>query len=265
MRDRENKVSFEDLKNNSRQTLLQEAEKLKIEFSQGHKKNKHIFMLTSFEDEGLISIEVTYDEFLGYIEETIDEVMNKLRKTIERSKVGLANIDAVVLVGGSSRLHLLKEKMEEHFGQKRLIIPNDAEWNIALGAALLSFQEGRYLSNQSIGIELADGSNFPFLSEGTSLKNWKFKERKFVLSDSSQEARFIFTGSADINESSEKYRVLNVPSYRFLNEAIIVDAEVDQDRMFVVKAKSERLPEGFESVWKYPNLKCKYELPNDGS
>ena len=84
---------------------------------------------------------------------------------------------------------------------------------------------------------------------------------RFGIVDTSQEARFIFSGSADIDQSSEKYKALEVPSYRFLQEQINVQAVVDKNLIFRVLAGSTMRPAEFKRIWEYPNLKCYYKLP----
>ena len=86
-------------------------------------------------------------------------------------------------------------------------------------------------------------------------------EVNFGIVDTSKEARFIFGGSPDIDSSSERYRSLSVPAYRFLQEQISLRVEVDQDMVFKAMAKSNMQPGEYSRFWDYTKLKCYYKLP----
>lgn len=200
-----------------------------------------------------------YDWFADIVDPEVTMAIDCLKKAIDQSGVGLANIDRIVLVGGSSNLRPLLERMDDIYGDK-LFFPNETMWNVGQGAARLSMTPGAYYSNQSVGIVLSDNSYLQLLSPDTVLNKWSM-ECHFGIVDTSKEARFVFGGSIDIEESSERFRVLSVPAYRFLQEQIILTAMVDNDMVFKVVAGSTMRPREFQRVWEYPQLKCYYKLP----
>ena len=201
-----------------------------------------------------------YDWFADIVEPEVQMAMDCLKKAIDQSGVGLANIDRIVLVGGSSNLRPLLERMDSVYSDK-LFFPDETMWNVGQGAARLSMTPGSYYSNQSVGIILSDNSYFELLPKDTSIYGWR-KECHFGIVDTNKEARFVFGGSPDIEESSERFRSLEVPSYRFLQEQLIVQALVDSDLVFRVIAGSTMRPKEFRRVWEYPQLKCYYKLPD---
>lgn len=71
----------------------------------------------------------------------------------------------------------------------------------------------------------------------------------------------MFGGSADIEESPERFKVLNIPAYRFLQEQIVLNASVDKDMVFHVVAGSTMRTIDYNRVWDYFQLKCYYKLP----
>ena len=201
-----------------------------------------------------------YDWFADIVEPEVQMAMDCLKKAIDQSGVGLANIDRIVLVGGSSNLRPLLERMESVYGDK-LFFPEETMWNVGQGAAKLSMTPGSYYSNQSVGIVLSDNSYFELLPKDTSISGWK-KECHFGIVDTNKEARFVFGGSPDIEESPERFKSLEVPAYRFLQEQLIIQALVDSDLVFRVIAGSTMRPKEFQRVWEYPQLKCYYKLPD---
>lgn len=200
-----------------------------------------------------------YDWFADIVEPEVRMAMDCLKKAIDQSGVGLANIDRIVLVGGSSNLRPLLERMDEVYGNK-LFFPDETMWNVGQGAAKLSMTPGSYYSNQSVGIVLSDNSYFELLPPDTKLSGWK-AEYHFGITDTNKEARFVFGGSPDIEESSARFRSLEVPSYRFLQEQLILQVLVDADMVFKAAAGSTMRPSEFSRVWEYPQLKCYYKLP----
>lgn len=201
-----------------------------------------------------------YDWFADIVEPEVQMAMDCLKKAIDQSGVGLANIDRIVLVGGSSNLRPLLERMDSVYGDK-LFFPEETMWNVGQGAAKLSMTPGSYYSNQSVGIVLSDNSYFELLPKDTSISGWK-KECHFGIIDTNKEARFVFGGSPDIEESPERFKSLEVPAYRFLQEQLIIQALVDSDLVFRVIAGSTMRPKEFQRVWEYPQLKCYYKLPD---
>lgn len=201
-----------------------------------------------------------YDWFADIVEPEVQMAMDCLKKAIDQSGVGLANIDRIVLVGGSSNLRPLLERMDSVYGDK-LFFPEETMWNVGQGAAKLSMTPGSYYSNQSVGIVLSDNSYFELLPKDTSISGWK-KECHFGIVDTNKKARFVFGGSPDIEESPERFKSLEVPAYRFLQEQLIIQALVDSDLVFRVIAGSTMRPKEFQRVWEYPQLKCYYKLPD---
>ncbi len=201
-----------------------------------------------------------YDWFADIVEPEVTMAVDCLKKAIDQSRVGLANIDRIVLVGGSSNLRPLIERMDSIYGEK-LFFPEETMWNVGQGAAKLAMTPGTYYSNQSIGIELSNNSFFALLSPDTPLENWSM-ECHFGIVDTNSEARFVFGGSPDIEESPTRFKSLSVPAYRFLQEQIILRSLVDKNMVFRVIAGSTMRPGEFRRVWDYSQLKCYYKLPD---
>jgi molecular chaperone DnaK (HSP70) len=187
----------------------------------------------------------------------VDAAVDCLKKAVKSSKVGINNIDVVLMVGGSCGLRPLREAMEQIFAD-RIYMPDDKEWNIAEGAAKLCREPGEHYSAQSLGVKLSSGKFYPILQRGTPLEGFK-ASCDFGIVDSSVEARFVFS------EGDEKtpldLKSLSVPSYRFLDEKIKLRAEIDDNLIFTAYAKSEKKTEDFIRFWEYNGLRCGYRMP----
>lgn len=200
-----------------------------------------------------------YDWFADIVAPEVEMAIDCLEEAIHQSGAGLVNIDRIVMVGGSSNLRPLLEKMEVKYGDK-LFFPEETMWNVGQGAAMLSMNPGGYYSNQSIGVVLSDNAYYEILAPDTPVRGWEHTCH-FGIVDSSTEARFVFGGSPDIERSPDRFKTLEVPAYRFLQEQIVLRAAIDQDLVFTAIAGSNMRPSEFRRLWEYTRLKCYYKLP----
>ena len=252
-------IAFSDMPLSAQDFMNVYSEQAKINLSYDDEAE---ISINQYGDYGICRETLSYDWFSEIIESEVNQAINCLDKAIEQSGLGLANIDRIVMIGGSSNLRPLIDKMEEKYGDK-LFFPEETMWNVGQGAAMLAISPGDYHSNQSIGLVLSDGNYYELLKRGDLIKNWKHK-CNFGVVDTSEQARFVFAckeGINDINFSVEDFKTLVLPNYKFLQEQIVLDAEIDSDMIFRVKAKSNMQPKNYSRVWQYEKLKCYYQLP----
>lgn len=95
--------------------------------------------------EGMAQITVSRDEFNQVIEDLVERTTSIMENLLEKDKVKEAGItkdslDHILLVGGSTRIPLVRERVEEFFG-KEPNLDTDPDTVVARGAAL---QAGYY-------------------------------------------------------------------------------------------------------------------------
>lgn len=251
-------LAFEDMPSTARDKMLVRCEQTKINFED--KTDKSI-IIPNYGDLKVVNQKLSYDWFCEVIRPKIEKAMECLERTIRQSGVGEANIDKILLVGGSSNLAPLCAEMKKKFGD-RVISPEEKMWSVAKGAAIITIEPGAYMSNQSIGLKMSDGSYFELLPKNKKLFRWNVRNT-FGIVDSSKEARFIFSGSKDIDESDDHYKVLEIPTYKFLEEMINLVAFVDDDLVFTVVAGSSMRPKAYRRVWQYLKLKTYFMFPDE--
>lgn len=254
-------IGFDDMPHAAQDLLLVRSERAKRQLSDNDEAT--IAMGVTYGDFGSFKEIIDYDWFCDIIEPEVTKAMECLEKVIEDSGVGLANIDRIAMVGGSSNLRPLTDRMNKKYGDI-LYFPEQTMWNVSQGAAILSCNPGDFHSSQAIDLILSNGSHFPLLKPGTGLSNWS-SSFFFGLTDTTNVARLVFGGCPDIDESDDRYRSLEIPNYRFLQEKIKLEAMVDQDLVFSVTARSSMQPSSFGRIWEYEKLKCYYDLPEDSS
>jgi molecular chaperone HscA len=108
-------------------------------------------------------VRITKKQFEELIAEKIDRTINCLKKCIKDSEISKAEIDELILVGGSTRLPLIAEKLKEFMG-KAPLSNVDPDQIVAMGAAIQAYaltSGGNTLlldvTPLSLGIEVADG------------------------------------------------------------------------------------------------------------
>jgi molecular chaperone DnaK len=132
--------------------LLQVAEQVKIELSShafatvreafiGRKGNKALHLETA----------VARTDFEALIRPLLEETLTSIDRALEDANLAIEAIDRVILVGGSTRLPLVREMIEEHLGQA----PVDGvqpDLCVALGAAI----QAGVLSGEAVDAILVD-------------------------------------------------------------------------------------------------------------
>lgn len=252
-------ISFEDMPAVNRDMMLVRTERAKRAM---YDDDTATISINSYGEFGAVRETLDYDWFAEIISSDIDNAIECFDKVVAESNIGINNIDRIIMVGGSSNLRPLIEKLSMRFGEK-LYFPEETMWNVGMGAAMISATPGSYYSNQKVGVRLSDNSFFPLLQKHEKIHNWKAKHH-FGIIDSNKEARFIFAGSNDLDDDDTKFVTLQIPSYGFLQEQIILEANIDDDLVFNVIASSTMRTEEYNRIWRYERLKCFYQLPKEG-
>lgn len=248
-------VSFEDMDAKSRDALLVRSEQAKRELSD---RDRTVLNLVQYGDVNAVRRELSSDWLEEVVAPIVNRAMGCVDLAISQAGTSDAGIDQVLLVGGSSNLRPLRTRMEERFGG-RVYFPGDKGWSVSRGAALLSYAPGAYVAAQDVSIILADGTPYYLLHEGERVDGWR-KSVEFGVTDASQTLRIVFSGSADIDEDEERLRLTEVRGYGFLEEKLVLEAEVDSELVFRVRVRSNMRPGRDAKVWEYDRLKLSYGI-----
>lgn len=185
-------VSFEELESHKKDKLMNEIERMKIEFSE---YDDYTMTL----GEGSRPIDIDYDTFSDIITPLITEnVLNSILKIMEKANVSPENIDAVILAGGSSGLRPFADIILSLFGEDKIIFDdenNKYQWMVAKGAAITSAIDCDFRLGDDICILLSDGETYPVLKKDINKVGDKSEHISFSLTTDSYDAHFIFTDS----------------------------------------------------------------------
>jgi molecular chaperone DnaK len=118
------------------QRLRDEAEKAKIELSTAHEVDVNLPFLTA-DSEGPKHFEhkLTRAKLESLVGELVDKTANPCEKALKDAGLKASDIDAVVLVGGMTRMPAVQEKVKNIFGKDPMKGVNPDEV-VAVGAAI---------------------------------------------------------------------------------------------------------------------------------
>ena len=252
-------IAFADMPSGDQDTMLVKAEEAKREFTFSDDAQ---IMFNRYGELGACREMLGYDWFEEIIKPEVSSAIDCFERTIQQSGVGLANVDRIVMIGGSSNLRPLIEQMERRYGEK-LFFPEETMWSVGQGTARLSLNAGDYYSNQSLGLILSDGSYYELLKRGAAIKGWSC-ECNFGVVDTTEQARFVFASREGFDGSkllNADYMTLSVPNYQFLQEQIVLRCGIDDDLIFKATAASNMRGSQYARTWDYDRLKCYYRLP----
>jgi molecular chaperone DnaK len=118
------------------QRLREAAEKAKHELSSAQSTDINLPYITADQSGPKhLTLKLTRSKFEQLVEDLVDRTLEPCRQAIADSGYSASEIDEVILVGGSTRIPLVQEKVKELFGREpnRTVNPDEV---VAIGAAI---------------------------------------------------------------------------------------------------------------------------------
>ncbi|MDQ7073995.1 MAG: Hsp70 family protein [Gammaproteobacteria bacterium] len=149
--------------NKSKQVLIAKSEEVKKELSEYDEVEVEISNLLSGYNLSTKISRVMFEEMASI---TIDKIKRTIKKTLDDSQHSSSNIDKVVLVGGSSKIPIVRKFVTELFG-KAPYSDKPLDKLVAMGAAIIAQEDNavniRDIISHSLGIEVVDDKFSPIL------------------------------------------------------------------------------------------------------
>ena len=177
----------------------------------------------------------------------IDRTIELCRQTIKESSVDIEDIKEIVLVGGSTRLNLVKQRIKEEF--KAPLDSINPDIVVALGAAisadsLVNGSESLLLdvNSLSIGLEVMGGLNEKIIQKNSRIPISVTK--KFTTYEDGQTGMIfhIVQGEREMAEdcrSLAKFELKNIPPMKASLAKVAVTFSIDADGILTVSAIEE--------------------------
>ncbi|MCM1329126.1 MAG: Hsp70 family protein [Ruminococcus sp.] len=246
-------TNFDELDSKRKDKLMNEVERMKIEFSM---YDDYTITLGG----GSKPIDVEYDTFSEIITPIIlKNVTDAILKVMEQANVSPENIDAVILAGGSSGLRPFANIILSMFGEEKIIFDdedNRYQWMVAKGAAVTSAIGCDFRLSDDICILLSDGSTYPIFRKDVNKVGDKSDNLSFSLTTDSFDAHFIFTDSSGEN----RYAAAFVKAKGFLDEKFEVNAEIGKNQIARITVKNNDIGSEYQEICELNKLKFYYDL-----
>ena len=246
-------VEFDELDSRKKDKLMNEVERMKIEF-------------TEYDDytmtlgEGSRPVDIDYDTFSNIITPLItDSIFDAIGNVMKRANVSADNIDAVILAGGSSNLRPFAEIILSMFGEEKIIFDdenNRYQWIVAKGAAITSAAECDFRLGDDICILLSDNEKYPVLKKDENKVGDKVENLSFSLTTDSYDAHFIFTDST----GKTRYATILANAKGYVDENFDMSVEIGKDQIARVVIKNKDMGTGYQVKSEINKLRFYYDL-----
>lgn len=201
--------------------------------------------LSNSEESTFGEFNLSRNEFVELSSDLINETIRITKKTIYDSKI--KDFNGIILVGGSSRLYSLKDKLSSEFSNIKIIDDVDPDKIVCFGAAKqgynLSHKNGDLLIDViplSLGLELYGGLSEKLIYRNTAIPSQKTVKYTTQLDNQTAMDFHIVQGDRELAKdcrSLAKFKLSNIPKMIAGMPQIEVTFTVDNDGLLQVKAK----------------------------
>ena len=232
------------------QRLREAAETAKIELS-STSESEIILPFLAADETGPKHLQMTISRqrFESLIADFVDTTVERCRQALDDAGLTPAEVDDVLLVGGSTKIPLVQRRLEEFFGQapRKGVHADEA---VALGAALQGgiiageMDDILLLDVLPLSLGIAEGERFaPILRRNTSLPTFRSDTFSTVRDFQSSVLFRVYQGdhpSARDNSLIGSFRLDRLPPRRKGQVRIEVKFSVDENGILEVAAIDER-------------------------
>lgn len=127
----------------TRENIREIAEEAKKSLS-GHEQtevNATMLGMVDGQPIGITERVIERSEFEDEVSDLLDDAMVPIDEALDKARIDIGDVDTVLLVGGSSQIPAVKERVKDRFGFEPTET-NDLDWAVAKGAAIMADQEG---------------------------------------------------------------------------------------------------------------------------
>ncbi|NET02429.1 MAG: Hsp70 family protein [Sphaerospermopsis sp. SIO1G1] len=106
-----------------------------------------------------LDVEITREQFENIIDDLVERSLQICHQALEYAEYSLDMLDIVLLVGGSSQIPIVQNKLKQAFGEQKVVLHPQPMYAVAEGAAIVAAGQTDKVTTVSRDyfIELADG------------------------------------------------------------------------------------------------------------
>jgi len=220
--------------------LIEACEWAKIRLSVEEQYPVRVYGIIDADGELLnMNEKITRRDFNELIKSTIKEAKTKIMQALEAAEITSAEIHQVLLIGGTSRIPLVIDTLNEMFGHRVRELEN-ADSIIAEGAAIIDFFELQPILAKPVHVELSNGELYTVLPRDLEANSLTCtKEINFFCTDNRDgTANLVITGP-----NRHKREFLSIPVdptiTKGFHETVKVNFNLDADMILKVSGRGE--------------------------
>ena len=222
---------FEDMSGAEKDQIISRSEDAKKRLSI---EDFALIRLMKYGEKAMTRQSISLNEFQKLIAERINDAVQVLYQAAHKASISLGQLDAILMVGGSCEMQPIVKRMEEIAAEHDIPVsrPEDIQWVVAGGAAILAGQNPSYKLQSDFGVLLSDNSIYSIFEAGQRIP-CKSPELCFGVVEDTTNAIFVLV---DGNKNELKRMV--VPIKGFTAEGLHLNASIDEDMIAHVEIKS---------------------------
>ena len=220
------KTSFSELSDYDKAKILTECERAKINFSDEYDIDEPAkITMVDYCGSKSVLYRLKYENFKSLIEQTVCDAVGLIGDVLKQANKVVQDLNAIIMVGGSSNLLPLRQIMDREFYHKKkikIVYPDRPQWSVAEGAAIIDSIDCQYELNQDISVWMSDGTSYPIIKRGSKIPTDKLESVTFGTVDNATSANFII-----IDDKENILYRLTMPAKGFWGETFDVYGEID--------------------------------------
>jgi molecular chaperone DnaK len=232
------------------QRLKEAAEKAKVELSSSTTTTVNLPFITAT-DEGPkhLNLDINRAKFEQLIGDLVDRTIEPMQKAMDDAGYSKGDIDEVLLVGGSTRVPLVQETVEDFFGRapNKSVNPDEV---VAVGAAI----QGGVLSGDvddvllldvtplGLGIETLGGVMTELISANTTIPTKKSEVFSTAADNQTSVEVHVLQGDREMakdNRTIGRFHLADIPPAPRGTPQIEVTFDIDADGILNVSAEDK--------------------------